>query len=131
MTSVKRLLQDTERLLQDAERLLSKYSELEEIRGVQEEEQFAMEQFNRFQSLSNHHFDDLDQDFLRVYTKAIEDGLPEDHDLQACREEIVVFLEDTKDKYAYLIETKDRNEDEQLLFELFADLKEIKRQGYY
>ena len=124
MTSVKSLLQD-------AERLLSKYSELKEIRGVQEEVQFAMEQFNRFQSLSNHHFDDLDQDFLRVYTEAIEDGLPEDHDLQACREKIVVFLEDIRDKYADLIETRDRNEDEQSLFEIIADLKEIKRQGDY
>lgn len=124
MTSVKSLLQD-------AERLLSKYSELKEIRGVQEEVQFAMEQFNRFQSLSNHHFDDLDQDFLRVYTEAIEDGLTEDHDLQACREKIVVFLEDIRDKYADLIETRDRNEDEQSLFEIIADLKEIKRQGDY
>ena len=122
MTSVKSLLQD-------AERLLSKYSELEEIRGLQEEEQFAMEQFNRFQNFSNHHFDELDPDFLCVYNKAIEDGLPEDHDLQACREEIVVFLEDTKDKYADLIETKNRNKDEQSLFEIIADLKEIKRQG--
>ena len=122
MTSVKSLLKD-------AKRLLSKYSELEEIRGVQDEEQHSMEQFNRFQNWSNHHFDD--PDFHRVYTKAIEDGLPEDHDLQACREDIVFFLKDTSDKYADLIEKKDRNEDEQLLFELFADLKEIKRQGYY
>ena len=120
-----------ESLLEKAQRLLSEYSKLEEIRGVQEEEQFAMEQFNRFQSLSNHHFDDLDQDFLRVYTEAIEDGLPEDHDLQACRKEIVVFLEDIRDKYADLIETRDRNEDEQSLFEIIADLKEIKRQGDY
>tara|TARA_B100001287_G_C22292474_1_gene349016 strand:+ start:58 stop:432 length:375 start_codon:yes stop_codon:yes gene_type:complete len=124
MTSVKNLLEE-------AQRLLSEYSELEEIRGVQEEEQGAMEQFHRFQNLSNHHIDDLDQDFLRVYTEAIENGLPEDSDLKACREEIVVFLEDTKDKYADLIETKDRNEDEQSLFEIIADLKEIKRQGDY
>ena len=122
MTSVKNLLED-------AQRLLYKYSELEEIRGVQEEEQGAMEQFHRFQNLSNHHIDDLDQDFLRVYTKAIENGLPEDSDLKTCREEIVVFLEDTRDKYADLIETKDRNDDEQSLFEIIADLKEIKRQG--
>ena len=124
MTSVKSLLQD-------AERLLSKYSELEEIRGVQEQEQFAMEQSNRFQNLSNYHFDDPDPDFLRVYTEAIEDGLPEDLDLQACRKEIVVFLEDTRDKYADLIKTRDRNEEEQLLFEIIADLEEVKRQGYY
>ena len=124
MTSVKNLLEE-------AQRLLSEYSELEEIRGVQEEEQGAMEQFHRFQNLSNHHIDDLDQDFLRVYTEAIENGLPEDSDLKTCREEIVVFLEDTRDKYADLIETKDRNEDEQSLFEIIADLKEIKRQGDY
>ena len=124
MTSVKSLLQY-------AERLLSKYSELEEIRGVQEEEQFAMEQSNRFQSLSNHHFDDPDPDFLRVSTEAIENGLPEDHDLKACREEIVAFLKNTRDKYADLIKTRDRNEEEQSLFERIADLEEVKRQGYY
>ena len=92
--------------MEEAQRLLSEYSELEEIRGVQEEEQGAMEQFHRFQNLSNHHIDDLDQDFLRVYTEAIENGLPEDSDLKTCREEIVVFLEDTRDKYADLIRNK-------------------------
>ena len=124
MTSVKNLLEK-------AQRLLSEYVELVEIRDVQEEEQGAMEQFHRFQNLSNHHIDDLDQDFLRVYTEAIENGLPVDDDLQACREEIIAFLENTKDKYADLIETKDRNEDEQSFFEIIPDLKEAKRQGDY
>jgi hypothetical protein len=124
MTSVKSLLQD-------AERLLSKYSQLEEIRGVQEEEQFAMEQFHRFQNLSNNHLENIDEDFLRVYNEAIENGLPEDHDLQACREEIVAFLENTRNKYADLIDRRDRNEEEQSLFEIIADLKEIKRQSDY
>ena len=115
--------------LEKAQRLLSEYSKLEEIRGVQIEEQGAMEQFHFIQNLSNNPLENIDEDFLRVSTEAVEDGLPEDHDLQACRKEIVDFLEDTKDKFADLDKKKDRDEEEQLLFEIIVDLEEIKRQG--
>ena len=85
-------MESIQRLLEEALRLQMKHSELEEIRDIQEQEQSALEQFGRVSDLTD---DRIDQDFVRICTKAIEDGLPEDVNLQNSRQEITQFLKST------------------------------------